>query len=71
MASASLETEVAIEYVATVLLHADTVTAWKYVKFIEESPVIDEYHELLWRLFTNEKSNAEQIIEDMTGRYDG
>ena len=71
LASKNMSKANAIEYVATVLLHADTVTAWKYVKFIEESPVIDEYHELLWRLFTNEKSNAEQTIEDMTGRYDG
>lgn len=61
----------AIEYLATILLHADTATAWKYLKLVEEGPVINEFHEMLWQLFTNEKSNAEKIVEDISGRYDG
>lgn len=61
----------AIEYVRDALLQKDTRTAWKYVKLIEQSPVLDEYHELLWQLFTNEKSSTEELVGKLSGRYDG
>jgi integrase len=71
LASKGMSKANAIEYVKDTLLQKDTRTAWKYVKFIEQSPVLDEYHELLWQLFTNEKSSTEEIVGKLSGRHDG
>ncbi len=68
--SKAVSTSSAIEYVQYAMLHKDPRTTWKYVQFIEKEPIQEEFHKLLWELFTNEKDNSDDLIDELTGFYD-
>jgi integrase len=56
----------AIEFVKGAMLHKDESTTWKYIKFIENEPIEEQFLEVLWSMFTGSSEQSQDIIENLT-----
>jgi integrase len=61
----------AIEFVKDAMLHKDASTTWKYVTFINNVPQDKAFYESLWAMFTGSVEQTDELVEGLTGRYDG
>ncbi|MBL4799573.1 MAG: site-specific integrase [Oleispira sp.] len=69
--SGAISASNAIEYVKDAMLHNNASTTWKYVKFIEKEPLEEAFLDLLWGMFTGTAQQTDELVDSLTGRYDG
>jgi integrase len=56
----------AIEFVREAMLHKEASTTWKYIKFIENEPIEEQFLQTLWEMFTGPQEESQQIIDQLT-----
>ncbi len=56
----------AIEFVREAMLHKEVSTTWKYIKFIENEPIEEQFLQTLWEMFTGTNEQSQEIIESLT-----
>ncbi len=60
----------AIEFVREAMLHKEASTTWKYIKFIENEPIEEQFLQTLWEMFNGANEQSQEIIENLTnGKY--
>jgi hypothetical protein len=71
LSSKAISSGGAIEFVRDAMLHKEASTTWKYVTFLEKVPQDKAFYESLWAMFTGSVKQTDELVEGLTGRYNG